>query len=1262
MLDCYVPRGVLRRLVQSPNDPVESLDGTLVFADISGFTRLSERLARKGPEGAEQLVDAINSCFTALLADAYGLGGSLVKFGGDALLVWFEGHDHAARACASAVAMRRTLRRVGRVTTGTSQIVLRMSIGVHSGHYETFLVGGSHREYFIAGEAATKVVAIEAIANAGQILLTRETAELLPAYCLGPERGPGVMLARAPVLRLMAPDERPFRPDDDAVARCLSTAVRAHVLARAAPGVHRSATIAFVQFGGLDGLIEQRGADAAAPALDQLVRIAAEAADRYEISLLGSDVAAGGGKLIFAGGAPRAVGDDEERTLLAMRQILDAGPELPVRIGINRGQVFGGEIGARYRRTYTVMGDAVNLAARLMSAAQWGTVLATGGVLGRSRTRFDTTEMMPLTLKGKSRPVEALEVGAARRAVRPAAARPPLPLIGRERELERVRSAISDARVGRGALIELVGETGSGKSRLLAEARAIAGEMRFVHATCETYTRDVPYIGWRDPLRQLLGLSWEDPDQVVLARLQEEVAASCPELLPWLPLLAIAIDAEMPPTREVQELAPEFREAKLHEVVLQFLAPALAVPTLVQIEHCHLMDDASADLLQALAGRLTRSAWVVILTRREVAAGFVAPDAVKVELGPLSEQASLALAEATPEAHLLPPHVLALAVERSGGSPEFLLDLLAAAAAGSGTLPDSIEAATSARLDALEPGDRAFVRRVSVLGLSFHPDRVRDVLADEDAEPADATWERLSAIFARDPDGHIRFKRPALREVAYHSLPFRLRRTLHASVAMSLERERGQNVDADPAVLSLHFILAGHNDRAWRYAKAGAERAAARFAVADAARLYRRAIEAGRQDGANPVQLAACWEALGDALQRSGELAAAAEAVTAARRLVPGDRLAQARLFFLHTRIARRSAGLSAAVRWAWRGLRSLDGLDDQDAIVWRARLLGSLGYTRLAQNRPVDAEALCRAAITAAEAVGELPALAYALYVLDLALTESGRLAEAVNSPRALEIYTRIGDTDQQGSVLNNMAAMAYHRWCWDEALELYGRAAECFRRAGNPGDLAATECNIGEILSDRGRYEDAAVHLNRACRVWRSTGDHSSVPFAHALLGRLAVRAGEGEEGVALLRDAAAQLHRYGEKGEAGFAESLLAEAEAFAGDPSAALEGAARLLGAASRERPLLHRVRGVALARRGDCPGAARELQCSLSIAREHRALYEIAATLDVLDGLALLDAKGIAERDAVLGRLRIDRLPELGLQDGAAAQAPQVVRL
>ena len=1257
-LDRYVPRVLLRHLVAAPDELARTLEGTVVFTDLSGFTRLSERLARSGREGAEHLVDTINSCFSALLADAYAYGGSMLKFGGDALLLFFDGDEHPLRACAAACEMRTTLRRVGRIRAGTSNVVLRMSVGVHSGTYETFLVGGSHREYLICGPAASAVVAMEAGASSGQILLSSQTAELLPAACLGTESGSGVLLSHPPAAADWVPREAPATPSEDALAQCLSTALRPYLLAAPAVPEHRNATVAFVQFGEVDGLIDERGAGVAADQLDELVRIVQDATDRYEVCFLDSDIAADGGKLRLSAGAPRAVGDDEERMLLAVRHMVEAGPQLPVRIGVNRGHVFTGEIGPSYRRTYALMGDAVNLAARVMGKAPFGRVYATRGVLDRSQTGFQETALAPFMAKGKKRPVEAWDVGPPRRAAAAGSVRRRLPLIGRRAELEMLASTINAARRGSGMLIELVGEAGSGKSRLLGEARGLASDMRFVHSTCEPYTRETPYVAWRDPLRQLIGAGSEDPDEAVLARLRTELQGGRPELLPWLPLLAIALDVETPSSTEVDELAADAREAKLHEVVLSFLERDLVVPTVLQFEHAHHMDAASAALLDALAHELGSSAWVVLVTLRDVEGTFASDtELLRIELGPLSRAEAKSLAEAAPEAAELPPHVVELAIERAGGSPEFLLDLLAAAASGSRyELPESVGAAATARIDALEPGDRTLVRRAAVLGLSFHARRLGDVLTPELPIPDADVWERLSVVFARDSDGHVRFRRPALQEAAYESLPFKLRRVLHAAVATGLEQDQEHGNDADPAVLSLHYLLAGDHARAHRYALLGAEHATARFSHADAARLYRRAIEAARAGGTPAEQtgaasLAHTWEQLGYALRCTGEPDAATQALNEARRLVGDDPVVQARLCHRHAEVDEVRKSLTAAVRWFNRGLRCLDGVESQDAAVWRARLRSYLGGVRNRQGRFPEAVALCRQAISEAGSVGELGALARACYTLDWALVRLGQPDQATHSARALKIYEELGDPEHESTVLNNLGMFAYFEGRWDDAVELYRRGGECSERAGKPVDVAYTDCNIGEILSDQGKFGEAKAHLERAQRLWTATKELQSVAFVQLLLGRLALREGRYPDAMPLLEAGTAGLRKFGIGEYAGFARALIAEAEAFAGDPSRALAIAYQELDGAGGDPALLHRIAGIAQWRLGRTDDAKRELTAALEQARAAGAEYDIAAAVDVLAALGEEQPGDVSERDAILARLRIEWLPKPQL-DGA----------
>jgi class 3 adenylate cyclase/tetratricopeptide (TPR) repeat protein len=1254
--DSYVPRMLLARLARSADELVETLDGTMVFADVSGFTRLSERLARKGKEGAEHLVDAINACFSALLSDAYVRGGSLLKFGGDAMLLWFAGPEHVLRACAAAADMRRALRDVGRIRAGATDVVLRMSVGVHSASYAMFLVGGSHRELIVGGSATSTVVEMESLASAGQILLSADTAALLPPGSVGDALGPGRLLVRSPAPSVWMLGDDHTVPAHDAITACLPEIVRGHLLGGHAAPEHRTASVAFLQFIGLDELISREGAASAGRVLDRVVRVVQEACERYEVCFLDSDIAADGAKIRLSAGAPRVVGDDEERILLALRQIIEAELPLPVKAGVNRGPVFTGEVGPDYRRWYAVMGDTVNLAARVMGKAPAGHVYATRDVVRRVEGHFRLSPLEPFAVKGKARPVQAWDVGAPVRSGVHDAVRPQLPLVGRERELDALRAAVVGARRGSGTLVELVGETGSGKSRLLAEARSLGKGMRVLRSACEVVTRETPYFPWRELLRQLLGLEWDDPAERVRERLEAEIRRSQPELMPWLPLIAIAVDVEVPSTTEVDQLAAEGRAARLREVVLGFLAGALVVPTIVEIEDAHLMDAASAALFEALAAELGSSSWLVLVTRQDAPGGPASPDHSRIELAALSREEALELAEATPEAAQIPPHVLELAAERSGGSPEFLLDLLAAAAAGDREeLPESVGAATMARIDALDPRDGAVVRRAAVLGINFHPRRLADVLATDTPLPEDGFWDRLSSVFAREPDGHVRFKRPAIQEVAYASLPFRLRRELHMAVGLRLELDAGRELDAGPAILSHHFSLAGDHARAHRYAMAAATRATERFSHADAARLYRRAIEAGRADGggADPASLAEGWERLGDALRNMGEPAAAAKALTAARRLLAGDQIAQARLCHRHAEVAERSEALTAAVRWLMRGFRCIDELDASEAAALRARMRSYLGGIRTGQGRWADAISVCRQAIAEAEAVGELSALAHACYALDMALVHSGRSDEATHSSRALEIYADLSDPEHEFIVLNNLGGFAYLEGQWDEAVELYGRAATCAERAGRPADAAMSDGNMGEILSDQGHLEQAEGHLQRARRILAATGDRHWVAYTDALLARLTVRRGRYSDGLSMLEAASAELRRLRMDAYADLAQAWIAEAEAFGGDPFRALDIGRHELEANDLQRPLLTRMGGIALGRLGQTGAAMRELRHSLQTASARSAEYDVAATIDAMDAFGGADPELLRRRDEILTRLKISRLPIPVLENAMA---------
>jgi class 3 adenylate cyclase/tetratricopeptide (TPR) repeat protein len=916
--------------------------------------------ASKGREGAEQITDVIGRSFGSILVRRLRRRRSLLKFGGDALLLWYVGERHLERACGSALAMRDELASVGRIALPGAEVVLQMSQGVHSGTFTFFAVGASHTELLPVGPGWTRLCAMETEATAGEILLSPEAAAGLPAEALGAHKGPGVLLAERAIAREVLP--RRARPRARRRhRRGMPAAGRAGTRPRRRRDVRAPARVDRVPaLRGTDALIASQGVDAAADALDRLLRAVEAAADAQDVALLASDVDADGGKLILTAGAPKVTGDDEERVLLAARRIIDAGLPIGVKLGVHRGSVFAGDIGPAYRRTYTVMGDAVNLAARLMAKAAPGTIYATADVLDRSNTLFDTVAIEPFAVKGKAEPVKAWSVGRATGSRTRQVTQARLPLTGRNVELSIVRKALAGARAGTGQLVEVVGEGGIGKTRLLEAMYDAAMGYRKIRATCEAYTSTTPYAVWHELLREVMELGRDESDEAVEQRLRAIVNDKAPDLAPWLPLVGAALDLELEATPEVEALAEENRRAKIHDAVERFLLAAMPGPAIVEIDDAHHMDEASVELLGYLVKQLAERQWLLGIARRPGTAGYVAAassSVSRVELHPLAQGDALRLAQIASKDRPLPSHVIEVVAQRSGGNPQFLRDLLRSAIESGGVvgLPDSAEAAALARIDALPPEDRALVRRAAVFGLTFHPRMLAWFDDPEDGPPpGDDAWARLSDLFVDDGDGYLRFRQSLLRDTAYEGLPFRQRRRLHATVATHVAEETDEPDDV-AGILSLHYHVAGEHEPARRYAIVAARRAEDVYAYVEAAGFYARALDAARNLPAiTPPELASLQQALADAWYRAGEYRKASDAYAEARKLVAGDRFAEAGLLLKHSWVEEKLGNYPEALRWTERARETLDGQSGLEAdrlmastSAWYATVLQAQG------NRP---------------------------------------------------------------------------------------------------------------------------------------------------------------------------------------------------------------------------------------------------------------------------------------------------------------------
>ena len=1259
----YVPQIALDWVAAGTEELVRVLDGTLAFVDISGFTRLTELLAAQGKAGAEELTGFLDSTFATLLEIAYSNSGQLVKWGGDAVLVWFDGAHHAERAVEAAWRMQRAMRRLGQLRTSRGAVTLRMSVGIHSGSFLFFLVGHRHLELLVTGPGATATARMEALAEAGEIVVSPALADQLTLSVLGPRKRDGFLIASAPRVS-PSPASGLAKPAGARAGRCLAAELSTHLLASPVESEHRQVAVAFLEFKGVDGALASQGEEEVAGQLDGMLSMIQESCSTHGVTFWETDIAEDGGKVMLVAGAPRAGDDDAGRLLITVREILDRGGPLPLRAGVNHGRVFAGDFGPSYRRTYSAKGDAVNLAARLMARAGAGELCASAGVVRRSRVHFETRELEPFLVKGKLEPVRAHLVGSLRTAE---VAKPVGPgLVGREVEMGLLRERLSAAAVGQGGCVELVGPSGIGKSRLISELQEVAG-VPVLAAICDEYRAVLPYASVSVLGRQALGVDLEASSAAVGQALSAKVARSAAHLMPWLPLLASALRAEVAPTPQASALDERFRRERLEEAFLQLLMVLLPERCLLAVDDAQWMDDASASLVRRLVGALPSRPWLLVVGRRPDGRGLSLEgfdEVARLELEPLAPAEVAQLLRAVTAERPLAPHQRDAIAGRGGGNPLFLLQLVETGlqAGFETSLPDTVEEVLAAQIDRLTPQQRRILRVASVLGMQV----TVPVLAEMLDDAADvARLAELDDFLSPNQDGTLRFRHGILRDAAYEGLPYSRRRELHARAGVVLERNAGPNAAEISSLLALHFGQAGQNRSAWRYGRMAGERARAVYASLEAASFFERALEAARQLGDIPGgDLLEVAEALGDARTRLGEFAMAAGTYRAACRWANGP-TERARLRFKVALATERAGNYPLTLRTLSLAERSLGPDHGPSAARLRAEIRAQYGLVRHRQGRSQDAVRQLLDAVRLADSAGVPAVLATALVHLDIAELTMGRVGDSEHARRALEILRDLGDQPWlEARALNQLGIRAYFAGHWPEAVDFYSQSCEACRRAGDEWTAAVGAGNIAEVLADQGHLERAKTILEEALGTYQAAGTPAFIGYGTMLLGRLAARRGDFELARSLLEKARALSAGDGETLQVLQSDAAWAESRLLAGDLTGAVELAeqARADAATVPGSDLLvawlERVLGLARAARGEeVAVVAEHLQTSIDVARRRGARYELAMSLQAMadlqpavgpevrqESLELFDQMGVVETARGLGRLRPAQAP------------------
>jgi class 3 adenylate cyclase/tetratricopeptide (TPR) repeat protein len=1031
----------------------------------------------------------------------------------------------------------------------------------------------------------------------------------------------------------------------EAIDVCVPVALREHLSHGGGEAEHRVASVGFVKFLGVDDMLAEQGPDATAEALSDIVTSVQQAIEPESVTFLASDIDANGGKIILVTGVPRARDDDEGRTLRAARSILDRRYALDVKIGVNQGHVFAGEVGAEFRRTFTIMGDTVNLAARLMAAATPGALYATSGVLALSRTVFATEMLEPFYVKGKSEPVQAYSVGAPIGVQ--AAEDASLPFTGRDEELQQLVDAFGSAMAGQGQVVVVTADRGAGKSRLLAEFVTATGAT-VMSVQGESYGTASSYLAVRSPLRAALGIDAIDP-----VRAGEQFLAAvkqrAPEVAHLAPLLAPVLDVEVEETDASTAIAREYRRDRGADVLIALLDAQEGSLALV-VDDAHWIDDASAALLDKLFTAARARAWLGVALRRPAETGFRPRADVEIALAPIDDGLARDLIDSVTEGAPLRPQDRDLLIARAAGNPLFMEELLRhGRRSGFDQLPETLDAVATREIDVLPPAVRRVVRYASVLGRSFDPGLLAELLGDESDE---ASLDAAASFLVWNGE-RLQFRHALLQEAAYETLPFRTRIELHGRAAEAILKRPSVDHDADEAALSLHFFLAQQWERAYKSARQAGLRALVTPAPGEAATHLERAVSAARRlEDVSELEIAELLIELGEAYVTLGLYDRGEDWFRRAAPAFADNPVELARLYQRRGYVRGEYQGrFGVAVRHVRAGLSRLAAMDDPgiESARVRAQLLAHEALFRQKQGKLSQSMRLCEATIAEAEPVGELRALAIACGVLDMCLAEMGRFDEATHMGRALELYEILGDQLKVAATLGNLGGVSFFQSEWVQAGDYYARAAVAATKAGDLATAALANGNLGEVLVNQGRLQEAEALLGPAVRTLESFENLTFAGSVGLHLARARAFLGDYDGGATMLRGIAFVSDVAHMLVISVDARARLAEISVHAGALGVAADAIAeaRELEVPLGETPFtagLDRVEVTLAVTAGDLDRAQALLPDAIARSRRTGSDYDLLLLLTIAEHIGLGD--GERECRALREQLGVERLAPL----------------
>ena len=826
----------------------------------------------------------------------------------------------------------------------------------------------------------------------------------------------------------------------------------------------RLVTVLFADFVGFTSLAE----DLDPEALQELVSGIFEDLAEQAVLADGTIEKFIGDAIFVIFGAPIAHEDDPQRALrtaLAMQKVFtehatrakkDRGIELGLRIGIHTGMVVAGAV--RSIAEYGVMGDTVNTAARLQTAAGPGEIYVAQTTFRLTNREFSFREVGPIEMKGKEKPVLVYALTGERAEVN-VAIEMNAPLIGRWMELSRLDLAYQSARVGRTEIVLIAGEPGIGKSRLVSEfiglvtaddAAAGTDAPRVLRWTFSRVNQR-SYAGFIEPLlvELLIDPNAADGRERIVDVLRElhftDPAKTAPILAQFF---------HLPGADEPTSESDEWKR-QIYLVLFDVLgALARTRPLLYVLEDLHYADSASLDLLWFLASRASRVPLLVLLAQRLGAGPQPRPSRTnftQMVLEPLSDEEAARIVDSTLE--WAPSELRDRIVARAGGNPFFIEESIRALAdsgaisrddkgdwilrerAAALDVPATLHAVVAARIDRLPAVAKECIQLASVIGQRFGDRVLRSAGGDRLADAVDMLITAdlvVEAAPGERREGRYRFKHAVTQEVAYNTLLMRRRTELHRAVALAFEAVLGDEIRDFYPALAHHYLLGDVPGKAATYSWKAAQRAMNIHAHVEALRFAEQAVELFEKQGDVDEAIEALFM-IGRVRRYRGESDAGLAAYERGLILLEGTpdgggaRLASiyAHMAELTTRWDAKHPDLEGLIA------RGLDLVGD-DPSPERVRLLAARSFASRRQARATDDDwrrslHTAEEALAMAEELGLLREVSLCLDAMGYAYRELGQFREAyAANQRRIPIAQSLQDSDELIDAHNMVGAAA--------------------------------------------------------------------------------------------------------------------------------------------------------------------------------------------------------------------------------------------